>query len=179
MECFEAPRWITNTPHRSCGVVRGTQVDHETLHTAAAELCEGTQVDRKHSTRRTECSSGGKHGETLPPYPDAMDEPMIVSRTLILIDPSSPHGEGGLGLLTDRRSSRHVAAHARRSLGGVIARLCRGRRHRRVDGRADLPRPGGMPAQPTHRRHRDRLDVRHRRCQRDLPRAAATARSTG
>jgi hypothetical protein len=30
-----------------------------------------------------------------------MDEPMTVSRTLILIDPSSPHGEGGLGLLTD------------------------------------------------------------------------------
>jgi hypothetical protein len=29
-----------------------------------------------------------------------MDEPMIVSRTLILIDPSSPHGEGGLGVLT-------------------------------------------------------------------------------
>ena len=26
---------------------------------------------------------------------------MIVSRTLILIDPSSPHGEGGLGVLTD------------------------------------------------------------------------------
>ena len=25
---------------------------------------------------------------------------MIVSRTLILIDPSSPHGEGGLGVLT-------------------------------------------------------------------------------
>ena len=30
-----------------------------------------------------------------------MDEPIIVSRTLILIDPSSPHGEGGLGVLTD------------------------------------------------------------------------------
>ena len=30
-----------------------------------------------------------------------MDEPMIVSRTLILIDPSSPHGEGGLDVLTD------------------------------------------------------------------------------
>lgn len=30
-----------------------------------------------------------------------MDETMIVSRTLILIDPSSPHGEGGLGVLTD------------------------------------------------------------------------------
>jgi hypothetical protein len=29
-----------------------------------------------------------------------MDETMIVSRTLILIDPSSPHGEGGLGVLT-------------------------------------------------------------------------------
>ena len=26
---------------------------------------------------------------------------MIVSRTLVLIDPSSPHGEGGLGVLTD------------------------------------------------------------------------------
>ena len=34
---------------------------------------------------------------TLP----AMDEPMIVPRTLVLIDPSSPHGEGGLGVLTD------------------------------------------------------------------------------
>ena len=30
-----------------------------------------------------------------------MDEPMIVSRTLILIDPSSPQGEGGLDVLTD------------------------------------------------------------------------------
>jgi hypothetical protein len=30
-----------------------------------------------------------------------MDENMIMSRTLILIDPSSPHGEGGLGVLTD------------------------------------------------------------------------------
>jgi hypothetical protein len=29
-----------------------------------------------------------------------MDEPMIMSRTLILIDPSSPHGEGGLNVLT-------------------------------------------------------------------------------
>jgi hypothetical protein len=29
-----------------------------------------------------------------------MDEPMIISRTLILIDPSSPHGEGGLDILT-------------------------------------------------------------------------------
>ncbi|MGZ6985994.1 MAG: hypothetical protein ACXVKP_13900 [Ilumatobacteraceae bacterium] len=29
-----------------------------------------------------------------------MDEPMIVSRTLVLIDPSSPHGEGGLDVLT-------------------------------------------------------------------------------
>ncbi|MEP7046152.1 MAG: hypothetical protein ABI949_05710 [Ilumatobacteraceae bacterium] len=29
-----------------------------------------------------------------------MDEPMIMSRTLILIDPSSPHGEGGLEVLT-------------------------------------------------------------------------------
>jgi hypothetical protein len=29
-----------------------------------------------------------------------MDEPMITSRTLILIDPSSPHGEGGLHILT-------------------------------------------------------------------------------
>lgn len=29
-----------------------------------------------------------------------MDETMIVSRTLILVDPSSPHGEGGLGVLT-------------------------------------------------------------------------------
>ena len=29
-----------------------------------------------------------------------MDEPMIMSRTLILIDPSSPHGEGGLSMLT-------------------------------------------------------------------------------
>ena len=30
-----------------------------------------------------------------------MDESTIVSRTLILIDPSSPHGEGGLDVLTD------------------------------------------------------------------------------
>jgi hypothetical protein len=30
-----------------------------------------------------------------------MDERMIASRTLILIDPSSPHGEGGLDVLTD------------------------------------------------------------------------------
>ena len=30
-----------------------------------------------------------------------MDEPLIVPRTLVLIDPSSPHGEGGLGVLTD------------------------------------------------------------------------------
>jgi hypothetical protein len=30
-----------------------------------------------------------------------MDELMNTSRTLILIDPSSPHGEGGLGVLTD------------------------------------------------------------------------------
>jgi hypothetical protein len=29
-----------------------------------------------------------------------MDETMIVPRTLILLDPSSPHGEGGLGVLT-------------------------------------------------------------------------------
>lgn len=29
-----------------------------------------------------------------------MDETLFVSRTLILIDPSSPHGEGGLGVLT-------------------------------------------------------------------------------
>ncbi|MEP7204474.1 MAG: hypothetical protein ABI894_17810 [Ilumatobacteraceae bacterium] len=29
-----------------------------------------------------------------------MDEPMIMARTLILIDPSSPHGEGGLNVLT-------------------------------------------------------------------------------
>ena len=29
-----------------------------------------------------------------------MDEHMIMSRTLILIDPSSPHGEGGLHVLT-------------------------------------------------------------------------------
>ena len=29
-----------------------------------------------------------------------MDEPMIVPRTLILIDPSSPDGEGGLSMLT-------------------------------------------------------------------------------
>ena len=34
-----------------------------------------------------------------------MDETMIVSRTLILIDPSSPHGEGGLGVLTDDDSA--------------------------------------------------------------------------
>jgi len=53
------------------------------------------------SVEQTICSSGGKHGETLPPYPAGMDEPMIVSRTLILIDPSSPHGEGGLDVLTD------------------------------------------------------------------------------
>lgn len=31
-----------------------------------------------------------------------MDETMIVSRTLILIDPSSPHGEGGLDVLTNQ-----------------------------------------------------------------------------
>lgn len=30
-----------------------------------------------------------------------MDETMIVSRTLVLIDPSSPDGEGGLGVLTN------------------------------------------------------------------------------
>ncbi|MEY2416448.1 MAG: hypothetical protein QOH53_1782 [Ilumatobacteraceae bacterium] len=30
-----------------------------------------------------------------------MDETLTMSRTLILIDPSSPHGEGGLGVLTD------------------------------------------------------------------------------
>jgi hypothetical protein len=30
-----------------------------------------------------------------------MDTSMIRSRTLILIDPSSPHGEGGLAVLTD------------------------------------------------------------------------------
>jgi hypothetical protein len=30
-----------------------------------------------------------------------MDETMTVARTLILIDPSSPHGEGGLGVLTE------------------------------------------------------------------------------
>jgi hypothetical protein len=30
-----------------------------------------------------------------------MDELMIVARTLVLIDPSSPHGEGGLDVLTD------------------------------------------------------------------------------
>ena len=30
-----------------------------------------------------------------------MDELMIASRTLILIDPSSPHGEGGLDVVTD------------------------------------------------------------------------------
>jgi hypothetical protein len=30
-----------------------------------------------------------------------MDEPEIVARTLVLIDPSSPHGEGGLGVLND------------------------------------------------------------------------------
>ena len=29
-----------------------------------------------------------------------MDEPVIVTRTLILIDPSSPDGEGGLSMLT-------------------------------------------------------------------------------
>ena len=29
-----------------------------------------------------------------------MDEALIVTRTLILIDPSSPDGEGGLGMLT-------------------------------------------------------------------------------
>ena len=29
-----------------------------------------------------------------------MDEPLIASRTLILIDPSSPDGEGGLNVLT-------------------------------------------------------------------------------
>ncbi|MEY2582056.1 MAG: hypothetical protein QOE09_1905 [Ilumatobacteraceae bacterium] len=29
-----------------------------------------------------------------------MDESVIVPRTLILVDPSSPHGEGGLGVLT-------------------------------------------------------------------------------
>ena len=31
---------------------------------------------------------------------DVMDEPLVASRTLILIDPSSPHGEGGLDALT-------------------------------------------------------------------------------
>ena len=31
-----------------------------------------------------------------------MDETMIVSRTLILIDPSSPDGEGGLDVLTNQ-----------------------------------------------------------------------------
>jgi hypothetical protein len=30
-----------------------------------------------------------------------MDDDLIVPRTLILIDPSSPHGEGGLEVLTD------------------------------------------------------------------------------
>lgn len=50
---------------------------------------------------RTNCSSSGKSRETLAAYPAGMDETMIVSRTLILIDPSSPHGEGGLGVLTD------------------------------------------------------------------------------
>jgi hypothetical protein len=34
-------------------------------------------------------------------YPALMDQAVIVSRTLILIDPSSPQGEGGLALLTD------------------------------------------------------------------------------
>jgi hypothetical protein len=31
-----------------------------------------------------------------------MDETIIASRTLVLIDPSSPHGEGGLSMLTDK-----------------------------------------------------------------------------
>jgi hypothetical protein len=30
-----------------------------------------------------------------------MDETIIASRTLVVIDPSSPHGEGGLSMLTD------------------------------------------------------------------------------
>lgn len=34
-------------------------------------------------------------------YPALMDQSVIAARTLILIDPSSPHGEGGLALLTD------------------------------------------------------------------------------
>jgi hypothetical protein len=49
---------------------------------------------------QTQCSSPRKNRETLRAYPDGMDEPMIVPRTLILIDPSSPHGEGGLAVLT-------------------------------------------------------------------------------
>jgi len=49
---------------------------------------------------QTECSSSRKHHETLPAYAAGMDETTIVSRTLILIDPSSPHGEGGLDVLT-------------------------------------------------------------------------------
>ncbi len=49
---------------------------------------------------RTDCSSGRKNGETFDPYPDGMDETTIVTRTLILIDPSSPDGEGGLSMLT-------------------------------------------------------------------------------
>jgi len=31
-----------------------------------------------------------------------MDDVMIAPRTLVLIDPSSPHGEGGIGVLTDQ-----------------------------------------------------------------------------
>jgi hypothetical protein len=49
----------------------------------------------------TECSHGGKHHETLLAYPAAMNETLIASRTLVLIDPSSPHGEGGMSMLTD------------------------------------------------------------------------------
>lgn len=50
--------------------------------------------------QRTECSSGGKDEETWRPYPAGMDQTMIVTRTLILIDPSSPDGERGLDVLT-------------------------------------------------------------------------------
>lgn len=44
-----------------------------------------------------------------------MHEPMIEPRTLVLIDPSSPHGEGGLGELTDddRALSLMLTLHGR------------------------------------------------------------------
>ena len=51
--------------------------------------------------RQTRSSHSGKVDETWPAYRVLMDEHLLVSRTLVLIDPSSPMGEGGLGVLTD------------------------------------------------------------------------------